>query len=144
MLSGVGVLKEDLKKTGKFLSLIDNSNIWEEIDDINCEDMFLERKTKREYRVCVMKGSKQIVKIEYRPGEATNKRFRIEFYDRMDLKEEFRSKSKISSCNIAYRSSWLESFLVALNFINNSYTYHKTDIDELKLIYKIKRRVVYK
>ncbi|MGL5768051.1 MAG: hypothetical protein ACRCX8_20625 [Sarcina sp.] len=127
----------------QLLNIIDkNKELFEKIKEIEDEDMFLDKNTKRAYRVHFLLNGKNYIKIECDPSRNVLKRLKIEIESRNMLSRRFVHASKKISCQIEYVDEWIEAINVVERFIKN--TEGGINIEDVSLELKIKKKIVYR
>lgn len=139
----MGDFKIDLALRSSILELIEkNKSIFEEISEIENEDMFLDKNTKRVYRLHFLLNGKNYIRIECDPTRNVLKRLKVEIESRTLLTRKFIYESKKVSCQIEYVNDWIEAINMVEKFIKN--TEGGINIENISLELKIKKRIVYK
>ncbi|MGL4358532.1 MAG: hypothetical protein ACRCSY_07545 [Cetobacterium sp.] len=135
--------KVDILLREQLLNIIDkNKNVFEAIKEIENEDMFLEKNTKRVYRVHFLLNGKNYIRIECDPSRNILKRLKVEIESRNMLSRKFVHASKKISCQIEYVDEWIEAINVVERFIKN--TEGGINIENISLELKVKKKIVYR
>lgn len=135
--------KVDILLREQLLNIIDkNKNVFEAIKEIENEDMFLEKNTKRVYRVHFLLNGKNYIRIECDPSRNILKRLKVETESRNMLSRKFVHASKKISCQIEYVDEWIEAINVVERFIKN--TEGGINIENISLELKVKKKIVYR
>lgn len=135
--------KVDILLREQLLNIIDkNKNVFEAIKEIENEDMFLEKNTKRVYRVHFLLNGKNYIRIECDPSRNILKRLKVEIESRNMLSRKFVHASKKISCQIEYVDEWIEAINVVERFIKN--TEGGINIENISLGLKVKKKIVYR